>query len=104
MNAFGFAASRSKSRWGSISLEPNPPWSDWTTSTSGIGEQRVQVVGAALGVAGDVVVAIVDAGPELDAVALRLPPLDAAVELGAHVVRARARGDADRAAVAGAAS
>ncbi len=29
----------------------------------GIGEQRVQVVGAPLSVAGDVVVAIVDAGP-----------------------------------------
>ena len=36
----------------------------------GVGEQRVEVVGAAAGVAGDVVVARIDTRRELDAVAL----------------------------------
>src|SRR5690348_15878070 len=64
----------------------------------GIGEQRVEVVGAGFRVAGDVLVARVDAGRELDAVAARLPPLDASLDLRAHVVGAGERADADRAA------
>ena len=84
---------------GEHSLDPNPPCSDWTTSTSGSANSACRSSARRFGVAGDVVVAVVDAGPELDAVALRLPPLDAAVELRAHVVRARACGNADRPAV-----
>src|SRR3954452_8994371 len=65
----------------------------------GIGEERVQVVGPSARVAGDVVVALVDTWRELHAVAAALPPLDAALDLRAHVVRAGERADADRAAV-----
>ena len=62
-----------------------------------VGEERVQVVGAALRVAGDVLVTRVDVRGELHAVAAALPPLDAALDLRAHVVRAGERADADRA-------
>ena len=64
-----------------------------------VGEEGVEVVGTAAGVAGDIVVPCVDARRELDPVAAALPPLDAALDLGAHVVRAGERADADRAAV-----
>jgi hypothetical protein len=65
----------------------------------GIAEERVQVVGPTARVAGDVVVTLVDARRELHAIATALPPLDAALDLRAHVVRAGERADADRAAV-----
>ena len=65
----------------------------------GVGEKRVQVVGALLGRACDEVVASVDPCGELDAVALCLPPLDAAEQVGTVLPRARGRGDADGSAV-----
>ena len=34
-NGFGFAATTSKSTNGITCAEPNPPWRQWTTSTSG---------------------------------------------------------------------
>src|SRR6266480_2565525 len=64
-----------------------------------IGEECVQVVGPSARVAGDVVVTLVDTWRELHAVAAALPPLDAALDLRAHVVRAGERADADGAAV-----
>lgn len=65
----------------------------------GIGEERVQVLAALRGRAGDEVVPPVDSRRELDAVALGFPPLDAAEEIGAVLPRARGSRDADRAAV-----
>jgi hypothetical protein len=65
----------------------------------GIGEEPVQILGPRLGRPGDVVVAGIDAFRQLDAVALRLPPLDAAQKVGAVLPRARGRSDADGAAV-----
>ena len=59
-------------------------------------EEGDEVRRAAARVTGDVVVPVEDAGRELHAVAVRLPPLDAAQDLGARVIRARRRGDADR--------
>jgi hypothetical protein len=64
-----------------------------------VGEERVQVVGALLGRARDEVVPSVDPCGELDAVALCLPPLDAAEQVGTVLPRARGRGDADGSAV-----
>jgi hypothetical protein len=64
-----------------------------------VGEKRVQVVGALLGRACDEVVASVDPCGELDGVALRLPPLDAAEQVGTVLPRARGRSDADGSAV-----
>jgi hypothetical protein len=64
-----------------------------------VGEKRVQVLGTLLGRACDEVVASVDPCGELDAVALRLPPLDAAEKVGTVLPRARGRGDADGSAV-----
>jgi hypothetical protein len=61
----------------------------------GIGEESIQIGGPLLGRAGHVVVAAVDPGGELDAKALRLPPLDSAEEVGAVLPWARGRGDAD---------
>jgi len=43
-----------------------------------VGKEPAQVLRAPLGWPGDVVVAVVDPRRELDPVALRLPPLDAA--------------------------
>ena len=65
----------------------------------GIGEERVQVLPAPPRISRDVVVAIPDALGELHAIPARLPPFDAAQDLGAAVVRARGRGHADRAAL-----
>src|SRR6476469_798698 len=65
----------------------------------GVGEERVQVVGPAARVAGDVVVTRVDTWRELHAVTAALPPLHAALDPRAHVVGAGERADADRAAV-----
>src|SRR4051794_21614819 len=62
----------------------------------GVREESGEVGRAAARVAGDVVVTIEDAVGELDVVTLRLPPLDAAQNLRARVVRARRRGDSDR--------
>jgi hypothetical protein len=65
----------------------------------GVGEERLEVGCAAFRRAGYEVVAAVDPGSELDAVALRLPPLDPAEEIGSILPRARGRGDADGPAV-----
>src|SRR5437588_27561 len=62
------------------------------------GSRGTSVSAVPSGIARNVVVAVVDSGRELDAVALRLPPLDAAQNLGAGVLRTRGRRDADRAA------
>ena len=64
----------------------------------GVREQRVEIAGARLRIAGEVVVLRVDAGAELDLVAALLPPADAAVDLGPVLERARRRGNPDRAA------
>ena len=79
--------------------EPKPPCSACTTSTSGSAKSAFRSAARRLRVAGDVVVTIPDAVRELDAVAACLPPLDAAQNVGAAVVRACRRDDADRAAV-----
>ena len=52
----------------------------------GVGEESVEVRGAATRIAGDVVVTVEDAVGELDLVTLRFPPLDAAEDSGAGVV------------------
>jgi len=65
----------------------------------GVGEERLEVGCAAFRRASYEVVAAVDRGSELDAVALRLPPLDPAEEIGPILPRARGRGDADGSAV-----
>jgi len=65
----------------------------------GVGEEVLEVGCAAFRRAGNEVVAAVDPGSELDAVALRLPPLDSAEEIGSILPRARGRGDADGPAV-----
>jgi hypothetical protein len=62
-------------------------------------EERDQVGRAPFGRPCDVVVALVDSGRQLDPVALRLPPLDAAKKVGAVLPRARGRRDANRSAV-----
>jgi hypothetical protein len=64
-----------------------------------VGEERVQVVGPLLRRTGDEVVPRVDPGRELDLIPLRLPPFDAAKEVGAVLPRARGRRDADGPAV-----
>ena len=64
----------------------------------GVREEGDEVGRAATRIAGDVVVTVEDAVGELDPVPLRLPPLDAAQDLRARVVRARRRSDSDRAA------
>ena len=63
----------------------------------GVSEESGEVGRAATRIAGDVVVTVEDAVGKLDPVALRLPPLDAAEDLRAPVVRARRRSDSDRA-------
>jgi hypothetical protein len=65
----------------------------------GVGEERVQVVGALLGRARDEVVPSVDSRRQLDPVPLRFPPLDSAQEVGAVLPRARGGSDADGSAV-----
>ena len=64
----------------------------------GIGKERVQVLPAPLRVARDVVVAVPDTVGELHAVSARLPPLDAAEDVRAAVVRTGGSSHADRAA------
>ena len=64
-----------------------------------VGEVGIQVGRTTFRGAGDVGVPCQDVVPELDAVALRRPPLDAAEDLRAVLVWACQRGDADRAAV-----
>jgi hypothetical protein len=64
-----------------------------------VGEERVQVGGTLLGRARHEVVAGVDSGRELDAIPLRLPPLDASKEIRAVLPRACGRRDADGRAV-----
>ena len=64
----------------------------------GVGEEGVQVLAATLRVPRDVVVAIPYALGELDPIAERLSPLDAAQDVGPAVVRARRCGHADGAA------
>ena len=95
-SGFGLAAIASKSRYGIVCAEPYPPWRAWTTSTSGSAKSAFRSAARCWASPGDVVVAFVDAVGELDAVALRLPPLDPAQDLGARVVRAGGSGDADR--------
>jgi hypothetical protein len=65
----------------------------------GIREERIQIGGALLRRAGDEVVPRVDARCEPDAVALLLPPLDAAEKVGAVLPRARGRRNSDGPAV-----
>src|SRR5262249_21347000 len=65
----------------------------------GIREECVQVVRAALGIPCDVVVAIPHAVGELDSVAARFPPLDAAEDVRTAVVRTCGGSHADRAAL-----
>jgi hypothetical protein len=65
----------------------------------GVGEERLEVGRAAFRRTGHEVVAAVDPGSELDPVALRLPPLDPAEEIGAVLPGACGRGDADGPAV-----
>src|SRR5207244_12306532 len=64
-----------------------------------VGEERVQVAGPRLGIAGEVVVLRVDAAAELDLVPALLPPAPTAVDLGAVLDRAGGRWNADRPAV-----
>jgi hypothetical protein len=64
-----------------------------------VGEHRGEVGPAPGRVAGDVVVAVERPRRELDAVASRLPPLDAAQHVRAVDVGTGRRRDADRAAV-----
>jgi len=64
-----------------------------------VGEEGLEVGCAAFRRAGYEVVAAVDPGSELDPVALRLPPLDPAEEIGPILPRACRRGDADGSAV-----
>jgi hypothetical protein len=49
----------------------------------GVGEHRLQVAGAALGAAGDIAVARLDAVGQLHPVAAGLPPFDPAEQVGA---------------------
>jgi hypothetical protein len=65
----------------------------------GVGEEGLEVGCAAFRRAGYEVVAAVDPGSELDAEALRLPPLNPAEEIGSILPRACGRGDADGSAV-----
>src|SRR4029077_8962951 len=65
----------------------------------GIREERVQVIPSPAGLARDVVVAVPHSGRELHPVAARLPPLDAAEDVRAAVVRAGRGSDTDRAAL-----
>jgi hypothetical protein len=65
----------------------------------GIREQRLEVAGALLRRAGRPVVVGEDSLRELDAVSVRLPPLDAALDVGAPEDARRRGGDADRPAI-----
>ncbi len=66
----------------------------------GVGEHRRQVARPRLGAPGHPVIAVEDALGDLDAVPRRFPPLDAAQDRRAIVVRARRRCDADRPSLA----
>jgi len=67
-------------------------------SSRGIGERRLQVPRSHLRAAGVPVVALEGAWKELDAISLRLPPGDAAVDLGAGLRRTPRRDDSDHGA------
>ncbi len=96
---FGFAAMASKSRMGDHLRRAVAALEALDDVNLGVGEEGVEVGGAVTGVPGDEVVTREDVLGQLDLVALRLPPLHAAEDVGAALVRAGRRGDADRAAV-----